>query len=123
MKTIFALCASILIFAAIWLEHSRSEPVRFGTFVSATPADVPSLLTRPEQFAGKTVSVQGRIAQQCRSMGCFFFFQFGRQALRIDLQEIAMHAPMREGKTARVEGQLVPYDGGYQLYATAVEFR
>jgi hypothetical protein len=56
-------------------------------------------------------------------MGCFFFFRSGRETLRIDLQDIAMKAPMKEGHPARVEGQLVPYDGAYQLSATAVEFR
>jgi hypothetical protein len=55
-------------------------------------------------------------------MGCFFFLRSGKGTLRVDLQEIAMKAPLREGRTARVEGQVVPYNGGYQLYASAVEF-
>jgi hypothetical protein len=55
-------------------------------------------------------------------MGCFFFFHSGKQSLRVDLQEVAMTAPMREGRRARVEGQLVPYGDGFQFYASAVEF-
>jgi hypothetical protein len=38
------------------------------------------------------------------------------------LQEIAMNAPRRNGHPARVEGQVVPFDHGYQFIASAVEF-
>jgi len=40
----------------------------------------------------------------------------------VDLQDIAMTAPMKEGHAARVEGQMAPYNGGYQFSASAVEF-
>jgi hypothetical protein len=33
-----------------------------------------------------------------------------------------MTAPMREGRQARVAGLTVPFDGGYQFSASAVEF-
>jgi hypothetical protein len=55
-------------------------------------------------------------------MGCFFFFLSGKNMLRVDLQEIAMNAPRRNGRPARVEGQIVPYGDGYQFVASAVEF-
>jgi hypothetical protein len=41
----------------------------------------------------------------------------------VDLQDIAMTAPMHEGKPALVEGRLIPHAHNYQLYATAVEFK
>jgi hypothetical protein len=55
-------------------------------------------------------------------MGCYFFFLSGKNLLRVDLQEIAMNAPRRNGHIARVEGQLVPFDGGHQFLASSVEF-
>jgi hypothetical protein len=55
-------------------------------------------------------------------MGCFFFFRSGKSTLRVDLEEIAMNAPMKNGRRARAEGQMVPYGDGYQLWASAVEF-
>ena len=30
---------------------------------------------------------------------------------------------MKEGRTARVEGQMVPYFDGHQFHASAVEFK
>jgi len=47
----------------------------------------------------------------------------GEKTLRVDLEKIAMNAPMREGRPARVEGHMVPYGDGYQLFASAIEFR
>jgi hypothetical protein len=55
-------------------------------------------------------------------MGCYFFIHSGTKTLRVELQEIAMNAPMREGHPVRVEGQIVRYGDGYQLFASAVEF-
>jgi hypothetical protein len=122
MKTIFLLCALTLAAAGVLIWRTAARPSRFGSFSSASKAPVAALIAHPAEFLGKTVEVEGTISEQCKSMGCFFFFRSGKSALRVDLQEIAMHAPMREGRRARVEGQIVPYDGSYQLYATAVEF-
>ena len=122
MKTIFLFCALTLAAAGALIWRAAARPSSFGTFSSAGKAPVGELIAHPTQFLGKTVAVEGTISAQCKSMGCFFFFRSGKSALRVDLQEIAMHAPMREGRRARVEGQIVPYDGGYQLSASGVEF-
>lgn len=87
----------------------------------------PDLIKRADPsgffFLGKTVEIEGTIAEQCKTMGCFFFFRSGKDTLRVDLQDIAMKAPMKEGRASRVEGQIVPYNSGYQFYASAVEFK
>ena len=41
-----------------------------------------------------------------QDMGCYFFIPSGTKMLRVELQDIAMNAPMREGHQARVEGQM-----------------
>jgi hypothetical protein len=56
-------------------------------------------------------------------MGCYFFFLSGKDRLRVDLEHIAMNAPRRNGRTARVEGQMVPFDHSYEFLASAVEFQ
>jgi hypothetical protein len=122
MKTIFLFCALTLAAAGALIWRAAARPSSFGSFSSAAKAPVAELIANPTRFLGKTVAVEGTISAQCKSMGCFFFFRSGKSALRVDLQEIAMHAPMREGRRARVEGQIVPYDGGYQLAASGVEF-
>lgn len=123
MKKILLLCLLIIFTGSILVWRAVAKPVRFGTFSAVPRAQVSNLIANPKAFLDKTVDIQGTISQQCKSMGCYFFFRSGKEALRVDIQEVAMTAPLREGRTARVEGQIVPYAGGYQFSASAVEFQ
>ena len=122
MKKIFAICGLTLLIASIFIWRAVAKPTRFGTFSGAPKTEVAVLIAEPKAYVGKTLQVEGVVSEQCKAMGCFFFFKAGKDQLRVDIQEVAMTAPMREGRKARVEGQVVPYDKGYQFYATAVEF-
>ncbi len=123
MKTILTLCVSLLALGGFLLWRSMQLPTLSGSFTGAPKAAVIDLIERPKDFLNKTVLIEGQIREQCKAMGCFFFFHEGDKQLRVDLEQIAMYAPMREGRPARVEGQIVPYGDGYQLFATAVEFK
>ena len=122
MRTIFALCALTLVVGAAVTWRAMQLPTRYGTFTGAPTVAVSDLTERPKEFLGKTVAVEGVISDQCKTMGCFFFFRSGKSTLRVDLEEIAMNAPMKNGHRVRVEGQMVAYGDGYQLWASAVEF-
>ena len=123
MRTILTLCALILAAGAYFGWRATRLPTQYGTFIGATKAETADLIERPKEFLGKAVSVEGTVREQCTSMGCYFFMPAGAKMLRIELKEIAMTAPRREGHRARAEGQLVPFENGYQLLASAVEFQ
>ena len=123
MKTILITCALILSAGAYFAWHAIRKPSTFGIFTGAPTVEVVQLIDNPKDYLKRNITVEGKVSQQCQSMGCYFFIPAGKQSLRVDLQEVAMTAPMREGHLARVEGQLVPYNDGYQLYASAVEFK
>jgi uncharacterized protein YdeI (BOF family) len=124
MKKIFILCALTLLVAVALVWRAVARPTRFGTFTGAPKTEVATLIASPRAFLGKTVEIEGTITEQCKSMGCYFTFRSDKGELRVDLQEVAMTAPMREGRPARVEGQVVPYNGGaFQFWASGVEFR
>lgn len=123
MKTIFALCAAALIGGGIWIYRATRMPNKYGTFIGAPKVAAADLIARPKDFAKKMVATEGVVREQCTTMGCYFFFHEGDRTLRVDLQEIAMNAPRKNGRRARVEGQMVPYGDGYQLSASAVEFQ
>ena len=122
MKTILALCATVLLGGAVFLYRESRMPNEYGTFTGAQKAPIAELIARPKDFLKKTVEVEGVVREQCDTMGCYFFFHEGSKILRVDLQEIAMNAPRKNGRPARVEGQMVKYGDGYQLYASAVQF-
>jgi hypothetical protein len=123
MRTIISICVLTLVSGSFAVWKVAQSPTSFGKFTGAPDAPVADLVERPKDFLGKTVLVSGSVRRQCKSMGCFFFFNAGDKSLRVDLEEIAMNAPMKEGHQARVEGQIVPYRDGYQLFASAVEFQ
>ena len=122
MRKIFTLCVLTVLVAAVFLWRAAARPARFGAFTGVPKASVDSVIADPKSYLTRTVEIEGVISEQCKSMGCYFFFKSGKGALRVDLQEVAMKAPLREGRKARVEGRTVPYDGGYQFFANAVEF-
>ena len=122
MRTILVLCTLTLVGGAVLLWHALRVPSRYGAFTGAPKADVAGLIVRPADFLHKTVVIEGEVRQQCTTMGCYFFFLSGKNMLRVNLEDIAMHAPRREGHRARVEGQMVPSGEGYQFIASAVEF-
>ncbi|MBL8240864.1 MAG: hypothetical protein JNM66_25815 [Bryobacterales bacterium] len=123
MRTIFGLCAAILAVGGFLLWKQMQLPTEAGAFTGAPKAEVAALIERPKDFLNKTVLIEGEVRHQCKAMGCFFFFSVGDKQLRVDLEQIAMNAPMREGRPARVEGRMIPYADGYQLMASAVEFQ
>lgn len=123
MRKILILCAVSLVVAGLLVWRSVRLPTRYGEFIGAKQATVDELLSHPQDFAGKTVSVQAVVRDQPNSMRCHFFFSSTQGRLRVELNGITDDAPNRNGRPARVEGQLMPFNDGYQLYATAVDFR
>lgn len=124
MKGIFALCAVILVVVSVAVYRAAGPASIYGVFENAPAVEMSSLIERPKDFMSKTVALSGVITKQCTTMGCFFFFEAGGKTLRVDLAEIAMTAPKnKNGRKARVEGRMVPFGDGYQLWASAVEFQ
>lgn len=124
MKVILILCAAVLTAGSVALYRATRPALVYGDFEKAPRVEVARLVERPKDFMKKTVAIEGVIAKQCTTMGCYFFFEDGGKILRVDLAEIAMHAPKNmNGRTARVEGRMVPYGDGYQFWASAVEFK
>ena len=122
MRTIVAMCISALVACTLFIFNALRWPNEYGAFVGAPQTEVAVLVEKPTEFLDKTVTVLGTVKRQCKTMGCFFYFSEGEKTLRVNLEEIAMKAPRREGHSARVEGRMVPYGDGYQLFASAVKF-
>jgi hypothetical protein len=122
MKTIIGLCIASAVIVAGLVWNAMRLPDEYGTFAGVETVKVVDLIDRPGDFLHKNLSIQGVVREQCTTMGCYFFFLEGDKKLRVDLQDIAMNAPRRNGHIAKVEGQVVPYGDGYQFVASAVEF-
>jgi len=122
MRAIFVLCGIVLVAGGVFLWRQLRLPTHFGQFSGAPKAQVADLIDRPTDFLHTTVTIEDVVRKQCTTMGCYFFFESGKRMLRIDISEIAMNAPRKNGHRARVEGQMVPYGDGFQFWASAVQF-
>ena len=124
MRTIFILCGLILLVGSGLLWHSLRAPMQFGEFTGVPKVEIVEVINNPLDYLFKTVALEGEVANQCTTMGCYFFFVVGNKELRVDLADIAMNAPQgKNGHRARVEGRTAPYDKGYKFMASAVEFK
>ncbi len=77
MRKIFVLCILTAMVATAMVWRALGKPSRFGTFTTAPKAGVATLIADPQAFLGKPVEIEGTITEQCKAMGCFFFFHSG----------------------------------------------
>ena len=70
------------------------------------------------------VRIEGRITRQCPAAGCWFFLadKDGRE-VKVEMGDTTPKLPQSMGKTATVEGKLIPYGDSTEFIGTAVEFR
>jgi hypothetical protein len=127
MKTILILCGLILAGLAAWLVASRngSQANHHGTPFKNLPAvSLAELTGKPGDHVRKPVRIEGTLARQCPSRGCWFYLRDteGHQ-LKVEMGDTTPDLPPRVGKTAIVEGQLIPFGEGHEFIGTAVEFR
>ena len=123
MRAILAICGVTLLAVIVWIAIQFQTPNHYGAVFSNAPkVEVEALLEHPTDFLGKHVTIEGTVADQCPSTGCFFYFYLGPKKLKVELGDLAQKIPRRSGAIAVVEGQLVPFGDSYQFLGTAAEF-
>ena len=103
----------------------RSRPDHHGhPFREVPEVALQALLDKPGDHLRKDVRVKGKIVRQCPTAGCWFFLKAsdGRE-LKVEAGDTLPELPQRVGKTAVLEGQLIPFGAGYEFIGTAVEFQ
>jgi hypothetical protein len=125
MKTILILGGLFLMAgaAAFYVGHSGAD--HYGNKFRGYPAvDLGDLVDRPSEFLRKDVTIHGTIVRQCPSSGCWFILRnAGAKELKVEMGDTTPKLPQRGGKTATVEGRLIPYGSTYEFIGTGVEFR
>lgn len=76
-----------------------------------------------KSVVGKKVTLQGTIASQCASNGCWFVLQDETGQIFINLGPNNMTMPPRMNKTAKVTGVVYPMQGELQIIAEGVEVK
>lgn len=84
--------------AAAWQHYG-------APFQSSEPIAAATLLADPAPHVGKTVLVEGRVADVCSKMGCWMVVAAGDQTMRVLMKDHAFSVDKQgAGKTCRIEG-------------------
>jgi len=102
MRTLFALAAAAGLLCAADAKFGKPLTLR-------EPITVAALMSKPDDFAGKTVQVKGKIAAVCQAMGCWLeLVNEDGQHVRLDGHNANLEFPKDcTGKMAVAEGKFV----------------
>ena len=100
MKLLFAILAAASFLGAAEIKLGKPLSVK-------EPVGIATLLAHPDDYAGKTVQVRGKIAEVCQMMGCWMdLVGDGGQKIRIKVNDGEIVFPKdASGKTAVAEGR------------------
>jgi uncharacterized protein YdeI (BOF family) len=105
VASLVALLAAVLLLS-VGCGRSESGNV-YGEAVSGLGlTKVSDILARPGEYDGKTVALQGKIAQECPS-GCWFNLQDETGVIYVDINPSGFAIPQFTGKKITVEGTVV----------------
>lgn len=117
MKTIvMVVLAAAVIGAAIYLVAAPSgEGQNMGQGVPAGAAVTPigELTAKPEAYAGKEVVVQGTLAEECPTSGCWGVVNDGTGTIRFDTSAQGWAMPLgKAGARITVRGTVIRNESG-----------
>jgi hypothetical protein len=100
MKVLFAIVAAASLLGAAELKLGKPFSVK-------EPVSIATLLAHPDDYAGKTVQVRGKITEVCQMMGCWMdLVSDSGQKIRIKVNDGEIVFPKdASGKAAVAEGR------------------
>ncbi len=115
MKKIALLFLLLIVFGC----SDSKEP--FGKAIeNRESTSIDSIMKNPEQFAGKAVTVEGQIINECPS-GCWFDMRDENGAIYVDIAPGGFAIPQKVGKDVVVEGKVSLRDGKPIIVGKGVE--
>jgi hypothetical protein len=90
---------------AVVLERA-GDPILRGAPIGNSPVvKLSDVISRPSEFAGRTVIIEGSIRAVCQKKGCWMEITSGEAALRMTFKDYGFFVPKdSKGKVVRAEG-------------------
>ena len=102
---------------------SRKEAKKYGQEISNhSPTKLDAILKTPENFDGKTVTVQGKIIRECPT-GCWFEVKDEAGIIYVDLNPSGFAIPQKVGGEVIVEGKVLVRGNQPMLEGQGVEIK
>jgi uncharacterized protein YdeI (BOF family) len=96
-------------------------PTRENALNDAAPVTVKELIDRSQEYAGRTVTLTGKIITEC-PQGCWFFLNDGTGSIYIDLQPAGLTIPQKIGARVTLRGKIKGSGGNLQILGEEVKF-
>lgn len=108
---------------ACFLSGCGSKTKLYGQpIVEKNITPIGDILANPAQFSGKTVKIQGKIAQECPS-GCWFMLQDESGTLYVNIHPSNLVIPQAIGHQASVAGVVEKEGAKVSLIGNGVELK
>lgn len=113
----------LLLFVCVVLFAGCGKTEAYGGAISNREiTKVDDILRNPDIYEGKTVTIKGKIANEC-STGCWFDVKDGEAVIYNNIEAAGFAIPQKTGHTVLVEGKVVVEDGKPKISGTGVEVR
>lgn len=123
MKKIALTALLIVVIAGILGGCAKKEPPAYGQAIAnRETTQLKQILTQPSNFTDKTVTLEGKIVNQCPT-GCWFDLQEGGAVVHVDINPSGFAIPQKPGKTVLVEGVVKTEGDTVELIGTGVEIQ
>lgn len=83
---------------------------------------IKDIISHPEQYSGRTVTVKGKIDVEC-STGCWFNIKDGEDFIFTEIETSGFAIPQKVGRIAIVEGTISVDEDGATLTGKAIEIQ
>ena len=114
---------SIFLLALALAGCGRKEAQAYGQAISdRATTKLSAILSQPGNFEDKTVTVEGKIVQECPT-GCWFDIKDDAGMIHVDIKPSGFAIPQKVGKTVVVEGQVAVQNNQTILIGTGVEIK
>lgn len=113
---------SLLLFCAVLFSGCGRTEAYGGAVSNREVTKVNDILRNPDTYKGKTVTIKGKITNEC-STGCRFDIKDGEAVIYVNIESAGFAIPQKSGHTALIEGKVMVEDGKTKISGTGVEVR
>ena len=119
-RVLWSVSAFVLAIPLLVRSGETGEWMNFGSaFTVEKAAPAKDVLADPASFAGKTVRIEGRVADVCQNKGCWLVVTEGQKSVRVTMKDYGFFVPIDSaGATADLEGTFVekPVDPAHEAH-------
>ena len=125
MKTVYRIVLSLVLLLGIAVSSSYAGTEKYGEAISNREVTaIKDILADPQTYDGKTVTIEGKIANECHT-GCWFYVKIerGNAAIYVDIEPAGFAIPQKVGRKILVEGKVVIKKTGPMILGKGVEVK